>query len=487
MKKYSLICLVLILTSCDDFLDREPVEQISFNEQLSTLEGHYQALEGAYTKFEELRSSLKFVYADALAGNVKFAPNTQRLVSIDPLFERTYRFEEVEDDSNFKFVYLNSYQIINAVNLILARIDDVDGSEADKNIIRAQSLAMRAYLHADLLRLYSQPYNFTLNAEHLGIIYNTEPIDIGVDFPSRLSVSEAYALAEADYLQAIEFFENASENPNEPLVYYMNSLNVKALLSRLYLYMGQWENVIVYSDQVIAEGPELTSRDVLLEEWLSFLPISEALLELVPPRSLDDGSVRSSVSTYFQVITNSEGSILENKRYATSRDLSSLYAENDIRGTNSLLKTYFIPTETSSGLQDLPFNFTQKFTEQDGAIVIRLSEIYLNLAEAYAKTGQQDLALNNLNRIKLRANPDAELLFSNGDELVNEILVERRRELAFEGHLFFDLARNNKNIVRNDGCTISACTLSYPNPRFVLPIPESSILINQNMIQNEGY
>jgi hypothetical protein len=87
----------------------------------------------------------------------------------------------------------------------------------------------------------------------------------------------------------------------------------------------------------------------------------------------------------------------------------------------------------------------------------------------------------------LRANPDAELNSISGQDLIDEILLERRRELAFEGHLFFDLKRNNKDIIREDGCTINLCQLDYPNPRFVLPIPESSLLINQNMIQNEGY
>ncbi len=487
MKKGILFCICFILLSCDDFLDREPVEQISIDQQLSTLEGHFDALNGAYTKFEELYSSLRFIYADALAGNIKFAPNNQGITSIDPRFEATYRFEEQESDSNFENLYEDSYEIINAINLILTRIDAIDGAEADKNLIKAQALAMRAFLHADLLRVYAQPYNFTSNASHLGIVYNTEPLQIGEDFPSRLTVGESYALVEADNLQAIDFFENSSENANQPKVFYFNELNTKALLSRVYLYMQQWENAIDLSSQVIEEGPDLTPRDLLVSQWLDFNPLSEALLELAPPIDQDDGTIRSSVSTYFQVITDSNGNIIENKRYSTSNDLSSLYTNDDIRSTSGLLKTYFISTQTSSGTEELPFTFTQKFSDRDGAIVIRQSEMFLNRAEAFAKTGRENEALNDLNRIKLRANPDAELNSISGQDLIDEILLERRRELAFEGHLFFDLKRNNKDIIREDGCTINLCQLDYPNPRFVLPIPESSLLINQNMIQNEGY
>lgn len=481
-------CLGLVTCmSCSDFLDREPVEQISFDAQLSNIEGHFQALEGAYTEFEDLSTSLFFIYADALAGNVKFAPNTQGVPDIDPRFELTYRFEESEDMSNFEFFYEDSYEVINAVNLILDRIDAVEGTEADKNLIKAQALAMRAYLHANLLKVYAQPYNFTSTADHLGIVYNTSPLKIGEDFPARLSASQSYALVEADYLEALDRFENASDQLNEPLVYYFNPLNVKALLSRHYIFTEQWENAISYANEVIAEGPELTPREVLLDQWLSFSPISETLLELVPPRDQEAGIIRFSVSTYFQVVTNSEGEVLENKRYAASEDLLSLYSENDIRGTHGLLKTYSIPTETPAGFEDMPFHFTQKFANPGGSMIIRQSEIYLNRAEAYAKTDRPGLAMEDLNRIKLRANPEEELQVLEGQNLVDEILRERRKELAFEGHLFFDLARNGKDVIRDDGCNVRGCRLNYPNPRFVLPIPEASILINQNMQQNEGY
>lgn len=487
MRKLIYILCVLTSLSCSDFLDREPVEQISFDVQLSTLEGHFEALEGVYTEFEDLSTSLFFIYADALAGNVKFAPNTQGIPNIDPRFEVTYRFEESEDISNFEAFYQESYQIINAINLILERIDAVEGTEADKNLIKAQALALRAYLHANLLKVYAQPYNFTSAANHLGIVYNTVPLKIGEDFPARLTASESYAMVEADYLEALEHFETASEQPNSPLVYYFNTLNTKALLSRHYLFMEQWENAITYANEVVEEGPELTPRNQLLEQWLSFSPISETLLELVPARDEDDGVIRFSVSTYFQVVTNSDGEVLENRLYSASNDLVSLYAENDIRGTDALLKTYLIATETPDNFENLPYNFTQKFANPGGTMIIRQSEIYLNRAEAYARTEQPDLALDDLNRIKLRANPDADLQDLNGQDLIDEVLLERRRELAFEGHLFFDLARTNNDIVRNDGCNINICRLDFPNPRFVLPIPEASILINQNMQQNEGY
>jgi hypothetical protein len=103
--------------------------------------------------------------------------------------------------------------------------------------------------------------------------------------------------------------------------------------------------------------------------------------------------------------------------------------------------------------------------------IIRLSEIYLNRAEAYAESGNLISSLADLNVIRKRANPSA-LNFTTTDKqvLLDEIFRERRRELAFEGHTFFDIARKKRNIVRTD-CSSTNCSLNFPNPRYAVPKP----------------
>ena len=133
-------------------------------------------------------------------------------------------------------------------------------------------------------------------------------------------------------------------------------------------------------------------------------------------------------------------------------------------------------------LQD--YFFTKKFQDQAGTTFIRLSELYLIRAEANAKLNALDIALQDLNTIRERANLDALL---TQDNLLEQIFIERRRELAFEGHLLLDIARYKKNIERNEGCIATVCDLNFPSNFYILPIPESSILLNQNMQQNEGY
>ena len=110
--------------------------------------------------------------------------------------------------------------------------------------------------------------------------------------------------------------------------------------------------------------------------------------------------------------------------------------------------------------------------------------MYLIRAEAHARLENSSNALSDLNTIRNRANTASITSTSN---LLEEIFLERRRELAFEGQLFFDYARFNKNVERNLGCIATTCNLNYPNLKFVLPIPQNSINVNTNNTQNEGY
>ena len=131
-----------------------------------------------------------------------------------------------------------------------------------------------------------------------------------------------------------------------------------------------------------------------------------------------------------------------------------------------------------------PYYFTKKFQDDAGTTYIRLSELYLIRAEANARLGNLDVALTDLNTIRTRANLEP---LSNSTNLLEEIFLERRRELAFENLLFFDILRYKKDVVRNEDCIADVCNLDYPSNFFIQPIPFQSISLNQNIEQNEGY
>jgi starch-binding outer membrane protein, SusD/RagB family len=138
-----------------------------------------------------------------------------------------------------------------------------------------------------------------------------------------------------------------------------------------------------------------------------------------------------------------------------------------------------------------------KFTGQEGISglysikVLRISELYLIRAEAYAKTSNYAAALADVNEIRAHRSlpalenvPDANVLPA--------VLKEKRVEFMFEGHRYFDLLRNKLDIVRNF-CNNPAqlntprCTIEASSTTAIFPIPQREIDVNLNIEQNPGY
>jgi len=106
-------------------------------------------------------------------------------------------------------------------------------------------------------------------------------------------------------------------------------------------------------------------------------------------------------------------------------------------------------------------------------------------AESHANLNESNEAKTAINKITERAN--ATEITASGLQLMTDIIDERRKELAFEGHRFFDIKRLQLDIVRNDCSLSNNCTVAYGDDLYAYPIPEQEINVNPNMIQNSGY
>jgi len=122
----------------------------------------------------------------------------------------------------------------------------------------------------------------------------------------------------------------------------------------------------------------------------------------------------------------------------------------------------------------------------DNIPVIRLSEVYLNRAEANAMLGQSAAAQADLNLIRQRGLATAPPVTATGQALLDQIAIERRIELGFEGHRIHDLMRHKMAIHRVDN-TGDVANMAYPCQFCVLPIPQPETDTNPNMVQNAGY
>ena len=488
MKKLLYILLICTtLTSCSDFLEVPNNGIVSISDQFKDYSGAKVALGGVYFKLESWFSQENsFIYADLMAGNLTFTPQTAGsnfgIINVPSDVQLFYNFNEPSIDSSFKSYYEDGYNITNNVNNIINFADGLtDATINQKNQLKAEAYAARAFVHYSLLQLYAQTYNFSANGSHKGIVYADRIFKGGIDFPARKSVAESYNQIVDDLQTALQLFSN-QQTLSGPSYSYFNINTTKAFLARVALQKRDWNlAILTATDVVTTYGVSLMSASNYISEWQKpNLPPIETLIEFSAP---NDATIPNFVTRTVASLFKAPLSATDRPAsYTCSADLYNLFAINDVRKNNFI--TVNLQVKNASGqLQSKPFYFTRKFQDNAGTMVMRLSEMYLILAEAQARQGLSLTALNNLNIIRQRSNLLPVLSTAN---ILDEILFERRRELCFEGQLFFDLARFNKNIIRQD-CIGLQCNLTFPNAKMVLPIPFSSITVNQNIIQNESY
>jgi len=478
------LAAIFLLQSCSDFLEQEPGTQTSINEQLGTKQGVLEAMNGMYRAIEaNVRTEAFSTYGDLQGGNLKFAPAISTTTTIGQVTTpgnvvNIYSFDDLADNSNLAAFYSTNYNIINQANLILEFTDALkDASDTEKSQIKAEALTARAYVHFLLSEIYSQNYGFTANASHLGIIYNSKSITNGLQYPARETVANTYTFIINDIKAALNLYANTILL-NGPAHSYFNKNNTKALLARVYLAKKDWKNAYDTADDIIKNsGVVLMSSGDYLAQWQKpDAPVSEVLLEFSIPRN-DAGSASVSLATFFGYTSDSQYG-----KYTASQDLVNLYESSDIR--KQLFKNHQLPTLVNLQKEILNYYFTDKFQGNPGYMAFRLSEQYLIRAEAAIELNNSAQAIEDINTIRTRAN--AAVLQGNED-LKEAVFLERRKELCFEGHLFFDIARNKKDVSRTDGCIALSCSLTYPSPKFILPIPRSNINLNTNLKQNESY
>ncbi len=485
IKNYYLLLLFLPIMACSDFLDQEPGSSVSVDEVFSSYEGFQEALAGAYTDMQTtLFLTGNFIYADLMGGNITFSPSSSSssygAISVPSEIENINSFNDDADESDLYYTYSEFYDNINAANLILEYLPDLEGVSTDSiQQIKAECLCIRALDHFILLNLYGQNYTYTDDASHLGIIYNQSTQEVGVDYPARATVAQCYEYIISDLETALENFTDNNILEGESYSYF-NEISCKALLAKVALYAHNYDKAISYAGEVILNsGVQLMTEENYVSEWSKeTAPVSEIIMEI---------TLASDGDEYDDALSEEYGYTSESDYadYTASDDLLSLYDDGDVRGSDMFIEAY-LDTQVSyqESTVSLPYYFTRKFQDNAALPLLRLSEMYLIRAEAYARNSDPENALTDLNTIREnRGAVKADIT----DDLLEEIYLERRKELCFEGNLFFDLARYHKDVERNSGCIANTCDLSYPSSYYVLPIPDYSIRLNSNLIQNEDY
>jgi hypothetical protein len=470
-------------TACSDFLDVEPDEQISIDQQLSDRDGVLAAISGVYTDIETVISSKLHVYSGILSGNMTFSPSLSSgeiNASTVARIEDTYNFNNIPQSNEYEsVVYDAAYNIVNQSNLLLERLEGMEFfTSTEKNQIRAELLVARAFSHYQVSLLFAQNIDFTGDGSHLGIVYNQRVLQAGTDFPSRSTAAMTYSFMREDLEEALTLFTGPQIlNLGAPSSYF-NEITTKAILAKIALQNNDWQRAADLANEVIlTSGLQLTPAEDYINQWQQPDDLSETILSFAVPRG-SEGDVSSSIAAYYNYAgpTNYAD-------FVASGDLLELFTSDDIR--SQLYQLQSLSTSTSDGREDRDYFFTIKYQPTNATLYTRLSDMYLIHAEALERLNPgSTIAIDRLNAIRQRAGLTA---LTSGADILEEIFLERRRELAFENNTIFDIIRYEKDIVRDQGCVANPCNLDYPSPFFILPIPQSSISNNENIEQNEGY
>ena len=484
MKKYTIyICFWALFTlhACKGFLDVSPRDELSNDDALSTLAGVRAAMVAAYhgLTFQEHYRQLYALYPD-LAGNMEMSPNAVNSGSVAEsenaaivTWRETAGFNNraLYDNSLFGSVYAQLYRHINRANNLIAALPGLtEGTEAERKSLLGEAHVLRAIGYLSLVNLYGQHYTFTAGGKHPGVpLLLRTPSTF--DTPARATVGEVYALIVSDLKTGIENIGAAAQRSARPI--WLSPCAARALLARVYAYMENWEGVVEMSNAVINTcNYPLSAGEAYISGWASS-NLSEAIFYVdLQEYKADDGS-QANITAHSLIIGSSNPTPV----CRATQDLLALFPSGDLR------RRLYLPNGKGDILcAKYPYapNYLANFP------MLRLSEQYLLRAEAYAELNNDAAARADLNRTYLRANPGAAPVSAVGTALKAAIMEERRRELAFEGHLLFDLARKRQPIRRLD-CTSGNCLLNYPDFRYVLPIPLDAVVNNKALVQNEGY
>ena len=361
-------------------------------------------------------------------------------------------------------MWTSAYQVIlranNIINSSLSSTPNIDE-------YRGEAYAIRALCYFALVRHFATPYSDNPAALGVPIITTYNP-DLK---PGRDKVSDVYALMIADLTQAYNLMTVAKYSNSSQFSKYA----AKALQAKVYLNMGDKANAKTAALDVINNsGFTAVTAANHASYWSNSTIRTDKVETLFEVSSDAVANLAFDALSYLYSQQGNYGDLL------CADDLYASYSAADVR-------KQLYATGTRAGL---PSVFVNKYPVISGDLsdtkVLRLSEVYLIAAEASLPGNEAD-ALTYANFVTSRrgANP----ITSTGAQLFEDIITERRKELAFEGDRFHDLQRLKRDIVRSANYPATSRTIPYSVFRRLLPIPQTETDANPviRAQQNPGY
>ncbi|SKC48063.1 RagB/SusD family nutrient uptake outer membrane protein [Ohtaekwangia koreensis] len=430
--------------ACDDFLDKTPIDQIAAEEYFTDEASAESAVRAIYRSLESSTyyGQSMIIIPEFAAGHVQNVYNYPEFVN----FEQN----DIRIDNPWVLnIWTASYSSINAANNVIASVPQMTGaiSEEKKSQFVREAKFIRALVYFNLVRSWGDvPLITTPTAS------STSLSDLQV---SRTAASQVYAQIIADLNDAVSL--PASYSSLDQTKGRATQYAAKALLSKVYLYQGDYPQAATFAKEVISKGDTLTSDYASI--WLTENS-QEAIFELQ-----FDAQATNPLAT----VSNPTGSAL----FFAKDTVYKFFEDGDTRRDFTLNfqnGRYYIGKyrNYNPATQNVP--------------VIRLSEIYLIYAEAQARVSNSPAGepYQYYKAIRDRAGletPDEGTFDLQG--FITVVQREKRLELMFEGEAWYDYART--------GLALTEMMTVPDEGRYLFPIPQTERELNLNLGQNTAY
>ena len=476
---------MLMLSSCDSFLDMQPTNASNAETAIATTDDAQVAINGI---MRAMSSSSYYgrnfmIYGDAKGGDLT-------IYSAGRGLDALYSFNHAPTSGSYSGFWSTGYYCIMQVNNLIENIDRLQAKgEKGFESYKGQALTLRALFYFDLVRLYGLPYNYDKTA--FGVPNVTQTLEASAQ-PTRATVEENYKQILADLKAGAELLADYKKPVDSYVGYYANL----ALQARVNLYMERYSEALTAAQEIIeSKKYDLYEPDEWVDSWRKQYG-NESILEI----GIDAESDLSTGSLGFYYMC-----------YGRLKNAMGWFLASD----------YFLnrlgedPDDVRWGVMDVDEEDYDYGTGRKGACykymgsvnlqgdgketatavnikVIRLSEIYLIAAEAALQSGDKEAAADYLNAIRKRSPnlaPATEATIS-----LDMILDERSKELFGEGHRFFDMIRCNRSIEFNDDfqdvpISQREKVIDRTFYKIVLPISQDELNANPALRsqQNKGY
>ena len=499
-----ILFVVAGISSCDVLDNQNPQQSLPVDKSLETVSDYRTALVGTYNSLQEFDngdSAAQLLFAnDIITADAVWTGSF-------PTYVQIAQQQMAITNGSIEGQWNGAYVAINNANIIIDGIDKVDASQTAIDNIKGQALFIRALEYYYLVNYFAKPWGATADNSHLGVPLQLRPVTKQGDFksPLRSPVDSVYSQIKSDLQQAeqlISLSPSTFDKRNRA-----SSDAATALRARIALIQERWQEAANLSNEFI------TSNDYVLESDVTTFfrsegsdesifevqnttqdvpdPANTAITAVYNVDTRDDIQISVSYKNALQNIVNEEQEAMLDAADQNVADTRvTLLTTAGADGVDSLLTPPDVRTASDA---DNTTKYEDNVNASDNLPILRLPEMILTRAEALAEiNGVNQESVDLLNQIRTRA---IEVTESNGDptstaaieysvgdfsskqELIDAILLERRVELAFEGHHKTDLQRREKDV---NGTAWDADQL-------VFPIPQSQCDANSEITQNPGY